>query len=91
VTLKPEEDAYGQAMLDYLAGRGGYEVVERDDEHISIGAGPALYFSAFEEWRHVERDAMSHVTGRVLDIGCGAGRFMLRPLSMTLRHQGRVN
>jgi SAM-dependent methyltransferase len=77
VTLKLEEDAYGRAMLDYLAGRGGYEIVEREDGYISIGAGPAVYFSAFQDWRQVERDAMAHVTGRVLDIGCGAGRFML--------------
>ncbi len=74
---KPHEDAYGQMMLDYLRDGSGYEIVEHDDGHFGIGAGPRLYFSEFDSWREVERDAMSYVTGRVLDVGCGAGRFML--------------
>ena len=64
-------------MLDFLRGVVGFEIVEHDDGYVGIGAGPRLYFSGFDEWRQTERDAMSYVTGRVLDIGCGAGRFML--------------
>jgi SAM-dependent methyltransferase len=75
--VKPKEDAYGQLMLDYLHHGGGYEIVEHDDGHFGIGAGPHLYFSEFDSWRQVERDAMTRVIGRVLDVGCGAGRFML--------------
>jgi SAM-dependent methyltransferase len=81
--LKPEQDAYGQMMLDYLRNGGGFEIVEHDDGDFSIGAGPRLYFAEFDAWRQTERDAMSRVKGRVLDIGCGAGRFML-----WLRDQG---
>jgi SAM-dependent methyltransferase len=75
--LKPNEDAYGQMMLDYLRDGSGYEIVEHDDGYFGIGAGPRLYFSDFDDWRQTERDAMSLVHGRVLDVGCGAGRFML--------------
>ncbi|MSQ73842.1 MAG: class I SAM-dependent methyltransferase [Betaproteobacteria bacterium] len=64
-------------MLDFFKGRLGYEIVERDDGHFGIGAGPSLYFSEFEAWRQVERDAMANAVGRILDVGCGAGRFML--------------
>jgi SAM-dependent methyltransferase len=77
VALKPHEDAYGQMMLDYLRGHIGFEIVEHDDGHFGIGAGPRLYFSEYDAWRQTERDAMSYVSGRVLDIGCGAGRFMV--------------
>jgi SAM-dependent methyltransferase len=74
--LKPAQDAYGQMMLDYLRDGSGYEIVEHDDGFIGIGAGPQLYFAQFDAWRQTERDAMDLVSGRVLDIGCGAGRFM---------------
>ena len=74
--LKPSQDAYGQMMLDYLRDGSGYEIVEHDDGFVGIGAGPQLYFAEFDAWRQTERDAMSFVRGRVLDIGCGAGRFM---------------
>lgn len=71
-------------ILDYLIDGSGYEVVEHDDGFFGIGAGPALYFSDFAAWRGVERDAMEYAQGRVLDVGCGAGRFML-----WLRDRGR--
>jgi SAM-dependent methyltransferase len=71
------EDAIGQAMLDHLEGRGGEEIVERDDGFIICTGGPADYFSPYEEWPTVEQQAMDFVVGRVLDVGCGAGRAAL--------------
>jgi SAM-dependent methyltransferase len=64
-------------MLDYLRDGSGYEIVEHDDGYIGLGAGPRLYFADHGAWRQTERDAMDYVRGRVLDVGCGAGRFML--------------
>jgi len=81
--MKPHQDAYGQMMLDFLRDGSGYEVVEHDDGFIGLGAGPRLYFTRYADWRQTERDAMEYVRGRVLDVGCGAGRFML-----WLRDQG---
>ncbi|MGH2662697.1 MAG: class I SAM-dependent methyltransferase [Actinomycetota bacterium] len=75
--MKESQDAYGQAMLDHLQGREAWEIVERDDGYVSLGAGPKLYFAEFRNWRPVERKAMRFVRGRVLDIGCGAGRVLL--------------
>jgi SAM-dependent methyltransferase len=64
-------------MLDYMDGLDAWEIVERDDGYFSLGAGPTLYFSEFHDWREMEKKAMDHVRGHVLDVGCGAGRFML--------------
>ncbi len=75
--LSGRQDAYGAAMLDHLHGEGGYEIVERDDGFFYPGAGPELYFTPFRHWRAHEKAAMRYVRGRVLDVGCGAGRVCL--------------
>ena len=64
-------------MLDHLEGKGSLEIVERDDGFITVGGGPATYFAAVRQWPSVERRAMRWVRGRVLDVGCGAGRGAL--------------
>jgi hypothetical protein len=52
-------------------------VASGNDGFILCTGGPADYFAPVEEWPAVERDAMDHVIGRVLDVGCGAGRGAL--------------
>jgi SAM-dependent methyltransferase len=71
------EDAYGHALWDYLNGKGGFEIVERDDGFFDVAGGPKFYFSQYDEWPEHEKRAMEFVRGRVLDIGCGAGRHSL--------------
>src|SRR5690349_24543108 len=39
--------------------------------------GTDRYFSAYRDWSPLEKRAMKSVRGRVLDIGCGAGRHSL--------------
>jgi SAM-dependent methyltransferase len=75
--LKAHEDAYGHALLDHHHGRGGYEVDERDDGYVGIIGELSYYFAAFEDWPAHQRRAMRFVRGRVLDVGCGAGRWAL--------------
>jgi SAM-dependent methyltransferase len=73
-------DAYGRLILDYLEkGPGaGLEIVERDDGFVmASGIGPAAYFAPFRRWPKAERQAMRQARGRVLDVGCGAGRVAL--------------
>ncbi len=75
--MKDCQDAHGHAMFDHLNRKGGYEIVERDDGLITPTNAPAVYFSQYRDWPPHERNAMRYVRGKVLDIGCGAGRHAL--------------
>ena len=75
--LKPHQDAIGQAMYDQWEHGNSYELVElveRDDGFISHGAGPGKYFAPYRDWAACEKRVIRHAQGRVIDIGCGAGR-----------------
>jgi SAM-dependent methyltransferase len=67
-------DAFGRAVLDWARGFGDPEIIERDDGLIELGAGPTGYLAAFEGWPVAEQQALAYLHGRVLDVGCGAGR-----------------
>jgi SAM-dependent methyltransferase len=63
-------------LTDLLAGHRVIEVVERDDGCVFTGAAD-WYLAPFRSWWPQERRAMRFVRGRVLDLGCGAGRIGL--------------
>ena len=75
--LTKQQDAFGQAMWDYHNDRGGNEIVERDDGGIEASGGPAMYLAEYRKWSVLSKQAIRLARGRVLDIGCGAGRICL--------------
>jgi SAM-dependent methyltransferase len=75
--MKANEDAYGRQLLATLRGGSDPEIIERDDRFIGNGSGARSYFLPYREWSVVERNAIALARGRVLDIGCGAGRHAL--------------
>ena len=79
VNTKAAVDAYGQELWSYFkTGEPKREIIEREDGLISLGqVGGGLYFSEYRNWSKIEKAAMKYVKGRVLDIGCGAGRHSL--------------
>ena len=65
-------------MWACFKGERASEIVERDDGYFDASVvGPQMYFSEYEDWHLIEKQAMEFVKGRVLDIGCGAGRHSL--------------
>jgi len=75
--LREHEDAFGQSMFDFYSGKGGYEVVERDDGLVAIAGGPRTYLAEYKDWSVHQKKALRFARGKVLDIGCGAGRHAL--------------
>lgn len=77
-------DGFGALLRDYWdAGadactrrRAFLQVIERDDGYVSI-EDAHRYFTRPAEWIVAERRAVQLARGRVLDIGCAAGRHML--------------
>jgi SAM-dependent methyltransferase len=69
------EDAFGCALLDFLAERPGPQLIlERDDGDSGPALQPAEFFAPYESWPPWEQRAMDRVEGSVLDLGAGAGR-----------------
>jgi len=75
--LKDYEDAYGHEIFDHFMGKTAVEIIEREDGFIDLSSGPVTYFQTYDEWSQHYKKAMEFVKGRILDIGCGAGRFSL--------------
>jgi SAM-dependent methyltransferase len=75
--MKHDQDAYGHAVFDYLRGMDGCEIAERDDGFFGPSGGPKAYLGKYRDWSPDQRKAMRYVRGKVLDIGCGAGRHSL--------------
>jgi SAM-dependent methyltransferase len=76
--LKDEQDAFGRAVLDHHRGVPAFEIIERSDGLFAISSGPAAYLAEPAHWGAHEREVLEeHAHGRVLDIGCNAGRHAL--------------
>ena len=69
-------DAFGKLLAAGFEQSGVMEVIERDDGFVS-SSPCAPYFAPFRSWPRHQRQSMRFARGRVLDIGCGAGRVAL--------------
>lgn len=71
------EDAFGSMLFDHFEGRKRDHFIERDDNYLEASSA-SLYFAEYDDWPAIERAAIpEEVFGRVLDVGCGAGRHAL--------------
>ncbi|MBT5537057.1 class I SAM-dependent methyltransferase, partial [Candidatus Poribacteria bacterium] len=70
-------DAFGHMVRDHLRGGHAVEVIERDDGYVDTTPGAEAYFAPHDRWPDNKQAAMALARGRVLDIGCGAGRVCL--------------
>jgi SAM-dependent methyltransferase len=74
--LRKDQDAFGRALYDAHRGVDACELVERDDGFLDA-ASASDYLAPYASWSAATRRVLGEVRGRVLDIGCGAGRFAI--------------
>lgn len=75
--MDKSKDAYGRMIWNSFNNFRSFLVVERDDGYINVDESAKSYFKDFRNWENDERESIGYARGRVLDIGCGAGRIML--------------
>jgi SAM-dependent methyltransferase len=76
--MPKQHDAYGAELMAVFRGnRNTLEIFEREDRLINVSIWLLRYFSDYSTWTKREKQSMRLVKGRVLDIGCGAGRHGL--------------
>ena len=76
--MKSNVDAYGKHLLAQYEGKTeSPEIVERDDNFVDFGSEEGKYFSKYEEWSAIEQQLIDKAKGKILDIGCGAGRHSI--------------
>lgn len=75
--LTEAQDAYGHLVFDAYEGADAQEIAERDDGYVAASPTPALYLAEYPDWPLCEKQGIRLARGRVLDVGCGAGRVAL--------------
>ncbi|MEA2090102.1 MAG: class I SAM-dependent methyltransferase [Thermoproteota archaeon] len=69
-------DPFGKGLMAYYRGNKPVYRSRRDDGYVQEGSFEA-YFSEYKDWAECERKTLKYVQGKVLEIGCGAGRHSL--------------
>ena len=80
-------DAFGQALVDCSLGKETHYIIEREDGLMDPGS-LEMYFTEYPAWPAIEQQMPKFVRGRVLDVGCGAGRHTLHIQSFGLEVVG---
>lgn len=75
--MRHNDDAFGAALMDCFRGKETHYIVEREDGFADPGS-LEMYFTDFANWSPLERRMPELVHGRILDVGCGAGRHAIR-------------
>ena len=75
--MRKNADIFGRALLDWTRGGTAPEMIEREDGFTDLSAGHELYLADYKDWPISERRSIRYARGRVVDVGCGAGRVTL--------------
>ncbi len=77
MTSAPAWQPHAVALLDYWRGEHGAEVVVRGEDGEEERVPAAVFFRGPDEFSGLEEAALERCTGRVLDVGAGAGAHAL--------------
>lgn len=69
-------DPFGKAFMAYHRGENAVFIIRRDDGYVDEQTLEG-YFTEYEYWPPLEKEALAWVKGKVLDMGCGPGRHAL--------------
>ena len=71
------KDLFGKAILDYQTGNNPEDLITETTISEADEMSVAYLFRSFEEMPKLEQKALELSTGKILDVGCGAGSHSL--------------
>lgn len=71
------KDLFGKAILDYQTNNSPEAILTETDISETEEMDVAYLFRTFKEMPEIEQKALKHCSGKVLDVGCGAGTHAL--------------
>lgn len=74
--LRIDSDTFGHQLREAYQQGYGVQIIERDDGMLDVGDA-MHYFSGYESWYPQLQTVLDDVEGKILDVGCGAGRHSL--------------
>ncbi|MFW9806057.1 MAG: class I SAM-dependent methyltransferase [Candidatus Thorarchaeota archaeon] len=69
-------DPWNEIMMDAVDGISGTYYIEREDGKVET-LEVSDYTKPYSEWPEIEKIAIKQARGKVLDVGCGAGRVAI--------------
>ena len=70
------KDVFGKALMNYYNSDKTKIRLRRDDNYLDE-EDLGVYFSGYNDFQEHEKKILKHADGKILDIGCGAGRHSL--------------
>jgi len=70
------KDVFGKALMNYYNSDKTKIRLRRDDNYLDE-EDLGVYFSGYDDFPEYEKKILKHADGKILDIGCGAGRHSL--------------